>query len=659
MKKIFTPAFLWMAVFFLLSPGMLRAQVWRPLPSIPANFSYDTTRGAPMLAVGPTGIPYALYLDFGSGGGPGNVFVQKYVDSAWAPVGNQSFAGSRLGGTDIRVAPGNGVYVGLNDFGALPEAYVNNGAAWQQLGLPPDSPVNTTTTPPSIAIDATGTPWYAIYNARTGSPSVYTYSGGAWVETGAGQLGNGAGGKIVQLVFDYHNTPYIAYDETNPSGPVPFLVVERYSGGTWTRAGTTTLYSTGANHILAFDDQNNPYVINNTGDQTEGYTFQLMKLSGTLWLPDGPAVAPAMPGSSPAQVSVYNITQIYLAMGAHNTPLICYWQTVIPYPVAFVRLDSAGWVPAADTTIVVEAASSNAIGFTADTLGHAFLAYTGISDQGISAWQFVQTNPKPLITLNPIDTVYGTPDFAPGAISTNTDPGDPITYTIADTTIARIVRGKIHILNAGNTTITASQAADSNWLAGGPVQVQLDILVATQTITFPGWPQKKVGDPDFAAGGSASSGLPVTYEGSDPTIATVNPSGTIHIIEQGAIIVTAHQTGNNNYLAAPDVAQVLIINGADSTDSTSSSSPGRGKGKIIAYCNSRSSLLVQVTPPLDGPALLEVYNSFGWRIYSKEINLSVKGGDTFLVPVGELPGGIYYVRVEGNGYNLIQSIWIK
>ena len=660
MKKIFTPAFLGIAGFFLLSPDMLRAQVWRPIASIPNNACcyYDTSRSAPVLTLGPTGIPYLLYQDYVNPSA-NSVIVTAYIDSAWAPVGNQDFAPSYMGFPDIHVASNNTVYTGLNGGGSQPDAYAYSGGAWAQVGVPQTAPVNSTATPVSITTDAAGTPWYAIYNTLTGSPSVYTYSSGAWVETGPGTLGNGGGGTFVQLAFDYHNTPYIAYDETNASGPAPYLVVEKYSGGAWTRMGTTTLYSIGANHILTFDDLSTPYVIDN--DPTNANSFKLMKFTGSDWVQDGPVVA----ATSSVQVSANHITQLYLAMGQHNTPQICYWSTTYDpaafgYPVAFVKLDSSSWVPAADTTIAIEASGSNSIAFTADTLGHAFLAYTYFDaiNPDIHAFQLIQ-NKKPVITFNPIDTVYGTPDFSPGASSTNTDPGDPITYTIADTTIARIVNGKIHILNAGNTTITASQAADSNWLAGGPVQVQLDILVATQTISFPGWPQKKVGDPDFAAGGFASSGLPVTYDGSDPTIATVSPNGTIHIIEQGAIIVTAHQTGNNNYLAAPDVAQVLIINGADSTDSTGSGSPGRGKGKIIAYCNSRSSLLVQVTPPVDGPALLEVYNSFGWRIYSKEINLSVKGGDTFLVPVGELPGGIYYVRVKGNGYNLIQSIWIK
>jgi hypothetical protein len=382
-----------------------------------------------------------------------------------------------------------------------------------------------------------------------------------------------------------------------------------------------------------------------------------MKFTGTDWVPDGPVVA------NTDTVQTVGNTQIFLAMGQHDTPLVCFWSSnydnnVFGYPVDFVKLDSSAWVPAADTTLAFVA---DGITFAADTLGHAILAnrYFDAINPNINAFELFQSKPKPVITLNPIDTVYGTPDFPPVATSTNTDPGDPITFTIADTTIATIVNGKIHIKSAGNTTITATQAADSNWLAGGPVQAPLDIVAATQTITFPGWPQKKVGDPDFAAGGYASSGLPVTYDGSDPTIATVSPDGTIHIIEQGAIIVTAHQPGNNDYLAAPDVAQVLIIKGTDSTDSATSTPPGRGKGKLTAYCNSRSSVLVQVTTPADGAALLEVYNSYGCRVYSEQIVVSTKSNNVYTVPVGQLAEGIYFVRAIGNGYNLLQTIWVR
>jgi hypothetical protein len=62
---------------------------------------------------------------------------------------------------------------------------------------------------------------------------------------------------------------------------------------------------------------------------------------------------------------------------------------------------------------------------------------------------------------------------------------------------------------------------------------------------------------------------------------------------------------------------------------------------------------------VEGPALLQLYNSYGWHVYSKEIEPSTKGSNTYLIPVGELPEGIYYVRVRGNGYNLLQTIWIR
>lgn len=657
MKKKFTLVLL-LVTFFLLRSYRSTAQVWRPIASIDANNCcyFDSTRSNPVVTMGPNGTPYMLYQTYNSNYS-NSVYVVAYNGSAWVPQGNQDFAPSYPTYPDIHVAAGKPIYVGLNGNGSQPDVWAYSGTPWHQVSPPPDSPLNGTITPVSITMDATGKPWYAIYNSRTNRPSVYTLNNGVWAEIGAGSLGNGTGGKFVQLVIDNNNTPYIAYDENNPSGGTALLVVERYNNGGWTKVGTTTLYSIGSKQVLTFDGQNNPYVL--AQDPTSSNSFRVLKFAGTDWAADGPVIAP----TDSIQSGVNGFAQAFLAMGQQNTPLVCYWSnTYYPstfgYPIEFIKLDNSAWVPAADTTISLE--GGGGIAFAADTLGHAVLAYLDYNplDPNYDGFELFPSRPKPVIAFNPIYTVYGSPDFSPDATSNNTDAGDPITYSIADTTVATLINGKIHILKAGQTTITASQAADNNYVAADPVTVQLYVGVATQTMTFPGWPQKKVGDPDFAAGAYASSGLPVTYEGSDPTIATVSPDGTIHIIEQGAINVTAHQYGDTNYLPAPDLVQVLIINAADTAGSdTANAVPG--DKQIVAYCTSPSSLLVQVTPPGDGSALLEVFNSSGSRLYSKQIVVTTKGNNINTVPVGNMPEGIYFVRVVGNGFNMHQTIWIR
>ena len=57
--------------------------------------------------------------------------------------------------------------------------------------------------------------------------------------------------------------------------------------------------------------------------------------------------------------------------------------------------------------------------------------------------------------------------------------------------------------------------------------------------------------------------------------------------------------------------------------------------------------------------MLEVFNSSGNRLYSKQIVVTTKGNNVNTVPVGEMPEGIYFVRVVGNGFNMHKTIWIR
>jgi hypothetical protein len=87
-----------------------------------------------------------------------------------------------------------------------------------------------------------------------------------------------------------------------------------------------------------------------------------------------------------------------------------------------------------------------------------------------------------------------------------------------------------------------------------------------QTITFAALANKTYGDADFTISASATSREPVTFT------ATGNASVSqdagvwhVHIIAMGSATITAHQAGDDNYFAAPDVAQNLTINKANAT----------------------------------------------------------------------------------------------
>jgi hypothetical protein len=82
------------------------------------------------------------------------------------------------------------------------------------------------------------------------------------------------------------------------------------------------------------------------------------------------------------------------------------------------------------------------------------------------------------------------------------------------------------------------------------------VVEASQTITFAPLSDRTLGDPGFALGATAGSGLPVSYTASGPCSVsgpTVQPTGT------GTCSITASQAGSGNVDAAASVTQTFTI----------------------------------------------------------------------------------------------------
>ncbi len=107
---------------------------------------------------------------------------------------------------------------------------------------------------------------------------------------------------------------------------------------------------------------------------------------------------------------------------------------------------------------------------------------------------------------------------------------------------------------AGNNYIGFNNASTWNFTAAKQ----------DQTITFDPLVSRTYGDPTFDLSATATSGLTVTFDSSDPSVATV--SGTIvTIVGAGTTTITASQDGDSEYAAAPQVMRDLVIDKADLT----------------------------------------------------------------------------------------------
>jgi hypothetical protein len=150
--------------------------------------------------------------------------------------------------------------------------------------------------------------------------------------------------------------------------------------------------------------------------------------------------------------------------------------------------------------------------------------------------------------------VYGGANKASGATTTS---GLTITLTSADTAICAVSGLNVIQVTPGTCSITASQAGDANYLAATSVTKAFTIAKAAQTITFAGGNKQKPAG-DFAAGGSASSGLSVSYASTTTAVCTVSGS-TVTPVTLGTCSITASQAGDSNYLAATSVSASFTI----------------------------------------------------------------------------------------------------
>ncbi|MFC6100210.1 Ig-like domain-containing protein [Olivibacter domesticus] len=154
------------------------------------------------------------------------------------------------------------------------------------------------------------------------------------------------------------------------------------------------------------------------------------------------------------------------------------------------------------------------------------------------------------------EKTYGDSDFDAHA---TTNSGELISYSSSNTGVATIsAGGRIHIIGAGETIITATVPENVNYNNKPTVSRKLIVKKAAQEISF-----AELGEVARDAGSvplvvSASSSLAVKLEVNDPQVATI--SGTnLTILRLGTVTVTAYQDGDANYEAASPVSITVRV----------------------------------------------------------------------------------------------------
>lgn len=165
--------------------------------------------------------------------------------------------------------------------------------------------------------------------------------------------------------------------------------------------------------------------------------------------------------------------------------------------------------------------------------------------------------------------------------------GLPVNFTSSSPKVAAIVSNNMVILGVGTTTIIASQAGDSNWLAATPVSQTLVVGRSYQRIYTVSSGMDAAVIPSFVYGSKknltlqpslfkSSSGLPVRLSvKSGPALLK---GTTLSITGAGNVVLEAKQAGNKTYLPSEEFTIPFTVEQAEQTITPMVTIPGKANG---------------------------------------------------------------------------------
>jgi gliding motility-associated-like protein len=193
----------------------------------------------------------------------------------------------------------------------------------------------------------------------------------------------------------------------------------------------------------------------------------------------------------------------------------------------------------------------------------------------------------------------------------------------------------------GTYPIVAAGASDSNYIFKY-VNGVLTVSTADQTITFVAIPEGLRMTQHYELQATSSSGLPVTFEVSDPNIASLN--GNILTINQdGDFTITASQEGDENWNPASSVTQSVVA--APTFDNiTSLFTPNNDGMNDYWYI---PDLLKY------GKLQVTVYNRYGQAVYKSD---SYKNDWDGTWNGNPLPSATYYYIIKSSERGIIKGV---
>lgn len=202
--------------------------------------------------------------------------------------------------------------------------------------------------------------------------------------------------------------------------------------------------------------------------------------------------------------------------------------------------------------------------------------------------------------------VYGS---APLSLNATTSSTSTIRYESSNSKVATIDNEKLTVVGTGKCYITAYADGDNNYFSATPVERELNVIKAGQSIVFTEVPVKTYGDEEFFLNASSSNGQPVTFSSSTPNVISVS-GNKAYIKGAGVATLTAVQNGDNNYNEASAQIQVYVNKASLILTADDKSRPYGDENPEFTityqgFVNGDTSAELDVKPVITTPATVE------------------------------------------------------
>jgi hypothetical protein len=315
-------------------------------------------------------------------------------------------------------------------------------------------------------------------------------------------------------------------------------------------------------------------------------TFSVTGASQTVTFTSNPP--PASVGGSPYTPSASSSVSGLIVLLTSTTTNVC---TLSGTEVTYVAVGSC----------VLNAAQAGSSQYVAGSATQTIPVLQG--DQAIS---FISAAPQGA-------TVGGT-SYVVSVVASS---GLPVALSIdpASVLICSLSGSVVSFLTTGSCVVKANQVGNGNYNAAPTASQAFTVFSGSQTLSFTTTaPAALVGGATYfpTATSSVVSLTPyLNIDAGSASVCNINGGGIVSFIAAGACQINANQDGNADYLAAPQVVQIVTVNRGTQTVSFSSSVPVAAAvgGSYNALISSTSGLIPVITIDSSSIAVCSIFGN--------------------------------------------------